>query len=198
MEILNIWQKEALIRLLEGSVARSSQLLAKLSHTPWGVMSSSINEIPPVRLLSWFSRESEPQLASRFKARPGIPLDLLVFFPVSSAQAVTEAFTRSCSEKVRQLPDLVPLTIAEVSNILAQGAIATLADEVKKSFILPAPETRRGSKAQLLESAFEDYDGRTDILMLTHVDLYSERLSAQCSMVIMANAEALRRLLPGK
>ena len=196
MTMLTFGQKEILTHLLEDGVAKSSHLLAKISHTPWGVMSSSLNEIPPVRLLSWFNRETEPHIASRFKAHSDFPLDIVIFFPLSSAEAVTEAFTRPFSQKMQKIPDLVRLTVGEVSNIVAQGAIATLADEFKKAFILSVPQTQKGAKAGLLGSALEDYDGRTDILMLSHVDLYSEGLCAQCTMVIMANSEALRRLLP--
>lgn len=194
--MLTFGQKETLSHLLEDGVSKSSHLLAKISHTPWGVMSSSINEIPPVRLLSWFSRETEPHIASHFKARADFPIEIVIFFPQSSAEAVTEAFTRPFAQKMRNIPDLVQLTVGEVSNIVAQGAIATLADEFKRAFILSVPQTRKGSKAGLLGSAFEDYDGRRDILMLSHVDLYSEGLSAQCTLVIMANSEGLLRLLP--
>ena len=94
-----------------------------------------------------------------------------------------------------KLPDLVKLTIGEVSNVLAQGVIGAVADEYDLTIILSVPEVLQGSKAEILSTVLGDYDGREDILMMSHIDMYAENLSADCSMIIIVNAESLRRIL---
>jgi len=81
-----------------------------------------------------------------------------------------------------------------VSNLLAQSLIGGLADEFDALVILSVPEVRKGTKVGLLTSVLEDYDGRSDVLLMSHIELYAENLSAECGMVLMANIGALRRL----
>lgn len=192
---LTLAQKETVTRLLEAGVARSTQLLAKMSHTQWGIAASSINEIPVVRLLSWFQREQGHCIGARFRARADVPLEFLVLFTDTSSKSVAAAVTRPFADKMARLKNLVKLTIGEVSNILAQGVVGSLADEFDTTIILSVPEIHEGTKTEILGKVLEDYDGRQDILMMSHVDMYSQDLSAECCMIVIVNSESLRRLL---
>jgi chemotaxis protein CheY-P-specific phosphatase CheC len=192
---LTLTQKEIVTRLIEAGVNRSTELLGRMSHTKWGIVTSSINEIPVVRLLSWYQRDDSPHVGARFKSRADVPLEFLILFPAKSSQSVTDAVTKPYAERMGKLPDLVKLTIGEVSNVLAQGVIGAVADEYDLTIILSVPEVVQGSKAEILSNVLGDYDGREDILMMSHIDMYAENLSADCSMIIVVNAESLRRIL---
>jgi len=192
---LTLAQKEIVTRLIESGVNRSTELLGRMSHTKWGIVTSSINEIPVVRLLSWYQRENAPHVGARFKSRADVPLEILILFPAKSSNSVTTAVTKPYGERMGKLPDLVKLTIGEVSNVLAQGVIGAVADEYDLTIILSVPEVLQGSKAEILSTVLGDYDGREDILMMSHIDMYAENLSADCSMIIIVNAESLRRIL---
>ena len=52
----------------------------------------------------------------------------------------------------------------------------------------------RDRKVKLLANALEDYDGREDVLLMSHIEMYSENLSAECGMVVWVNVAALRSL----
>jgi chemotaxis protein CheY-P-specific phosphatase CheC len=191
---LTLQEKDALTRQLETGVSRASEKLGKLSKTEWGIMTSSIKEIPPVRLLSWFNRCDKEHVSARFRCAESVPLEILVLFPVSSAQTVTEAVVKPFAERMGKIPNLVEATIGEVSNIMAQGLISAMADDFDQILILSVPEMGRDRKVKLLSQALEAYDGREDVLLMSHIEMYSESLSAECGMVVWVKIAALRNL----
>ena len=70
-----------------------------------------------------------------------------------------------------------------------------MADEYGETIILSVPDVIKGAKAKLLSEALKAYDGRTDVLLMSHVEMFSENLSAECSVVLVFNAEAIQGLL---
>lgn len=184
-------EREAVTRLLESGVTRSADALGKLSRTRWGIVSSSINEVPVVRLLSWFQRSPDRHLAAHLRARGEFPVEIVILFPEKSARAVTEAVTKPYASRMKELPNLTQLTVGEVSNILAQSVVGHMADEFQLSIVLTVPRVLEGTKAGVLGESLEHYDGRVDTLMLSHVDMYSENLAAEASMIVIANSDAL-------
>lgn len=188
-------EKERVTRLIEEGVVRSTDRLGRMSRTEWSVMASSTNEIPAVRMLSWFRRSREEHVAVRFRSGEGVPLDFLIIYSKKSAQAVTDAVTRPFAERVKSFANLIELTMGEVSNIVAQSVVGAMADEFERAIVLSVPEVHRGPKAELLAVALDAYDGRDDVLLMSHVELFSEDLSADCSMVIIVNADVLHGLV---
>ena len=192
---LTLAQKENLTRLIEAGVNRSAELLGKMSRTQWGIMASSLNEMPVVRLLSWFERDHGRYIGTRLTPRDLLPMQVLILFSDTNSRVVAEAVTRPYASKLGKLPDLVKLTIGEVSNVLAQAIVSSMADSVDMELILSVPEVLEETKSHILSTALEDYDGRNDLLMISHVDLYSENLSAECSVLVIINEDLLQRIL---
>jgi len=196
--MLTLQEQDTLTRLLETGVVRASERLGKMSHTEWGIMTSTIKEIPPVRLLSWFNRNATPHVGARFRSGVDVPLEVLTLFPETSARSVADAVTRPFAARAAKLANLVELTIGEVSNVIAQSLIGCLADEFNALIILSVPQVRTAPKVQLLSEVLEDYDGRKDVLLMSHIEMFSENLSAECSMVAVTNVGTLRRIFEHK
>jgi len=188
-------QKEVLSRLLEVGVTRSAELLGKMSRTKWSVVASSVSEIPVVRLLTWFQRDGGRYLGARFISHDPLSLRFLVIFPDRSSKAVTASVTRPYAGKMRDFPDIVRSTIGEVSNILAQGIVGAVADEFGAKVIFSSPEVNDGTKTNLFAGVLGDYDARKDMLMMAQIDMCSEDLTAECSVIMIAGVESLQRLL---
>ncbi|PCI34845.1 MAG: hypothetical protein COB53_11540 [Elusimicrobia bacterium] len=180
--------------LIEEGVSRSADALAKMSRTEWGVMSSSTKEIPAVRMLSWFDKSKVPHVAASFDSEDGFPMSIILLFSEKGAQAVTDAVTQPFSERLSRMNDLVRLTVGEVSNIVAHGIIGALADKFGQTVILTVPDVRVGPKADILAKALVRYDGRKDIILLSHVDMFSKDLSAECSIVLVIDESSLIEL----
>lgn len=195
---LTLQEQELLTRLLEAGTVRSTDLLGKMSNTEWGVMSSSIREMSVVRVLSWFSKASGKYLSVQLRSDGKLPLEFALFFSEKSARAVTDAVTKPFSEQMKKIPDLVRMTIGEVSNVMAQSVLGLFADEYRVSIILSVPKVFEGKKVDLLAAALESYDGREDVFLMANVDMFSESLAAECGMIVTANSAALRNILASK
>ncbi|HAH08389.1 MAG TPA: hypothetical protein DCM05_17995 [Elusimicrobia bacterium] len=188
-------QKDLVVKLVQGGVQTSTERLGKMSRTEWGVNFSGTQEISPVSLLSWFTHNQQNHLAVHFRSTSDVPLDILVLYSEESARSIVRAVTQPYEETLAPVQDLLPKMIGEVSNVLAQNVLAALSDFCRIVIILTVPEVKEGAKASLTAAAMEDYDGRKDILLLVHVQLHSERLNAECSMIVIINVAVMQSLL---
>lgn len=192
---LTFSERTRLKRLIWEGVTRSADRLGKLSRTQWGVLSLNTDEVQVVQLLSWFHGAKEGHVAAILRADRDIPTTAVLIFSEADARVLTETVTRPWAERMLRLPNLVDLTVGEVSNILAQCAIGALADQYQKTIILSTPRVRRGAKAELLAEALERFDGRKDTLMTSDVEMYSNDLAAKCSMVLIYDSVSLHEML---
>lgn len=184
-----------MVSLIHAGVQSSTERLGRLSETEWGVNFSGTQEMSPVRVLSWFAHNAQNHVAVRFRSTSEMPLEMVILFSEASARSVAEAVIRPYKDSLTGVKDLLRSTIGEVSNILAQNVLAVLSDRAGVSIILTVPEVDEGSKSDLASSALEGYDGRRDILLLANVQLHSERLDSECSMMVTINEAAMRGLL---
>lgn len=188
-------ERDLMVSLIHAGVQSSTERLGRMSQTEWGVNFTNTQEMSPVKVLSWFTHNQQTHIAVRFRSTSDMPLEMLILFSETSANAVTEAVTRPYREGLGALANLTHSTIGEVCNILAQNVLAVLSDRAGISIILTVPELNEGAKAELTSSALEDYDGRKDILLLANVQLHSERLDSECNMMVIINEAAMRSLL---
>ena len=192
---LGIKDREIVDRLLRSGVMRTMERLEKLCGGKWGIMSSSVREVQPVSLLQGFNKTKKDCVGAYFQSSSMIPLEFLITFSASGAASLAKAVIKPFAERMRDTRDLMTLTVGEVSNYLAQSVLTVIADEFNLMIILKPPEVLVGPKAQLLSRAFNHYDGRRDTLLISQVDIYSQSLSADCSMVIIVNSELFQKLL---
>ncbi|TPW20329.1 MAG: hypothetical protein FD126_1797 [Elusimicrobia bacterium] len=188
-------ERELVVSLIQAGVQSSTERLGRMSGAEWGVNFSGTQEMSPVRVLSWFGHNQQTHVAVRFRSTSEMPLEMLLLFSEESARSVTAAVTRPYAEAMAHVENLVHATIGEVCNILAQNVLAVMSDRYQVSIILTVPDVGEGVKADLASAALEDYDGRKDILLLAHVNLHSERLDAECSMMVIVNEAVMRALL---
>ena len=192
---LSAGEKAQVVELIQAGVRSSTERLGQLSNTEWGVNFADTQEMSPVRVLSWFSHNQQDHVAVCFRSTSEMPLEILILFSEASASAVVDAVTAPYKEGLRSVPDLMRSTIGEVCNILAQNVLAVMSDRCGISIILTIPDVDVGTKAVLTSAALEGYDGRKDVLLLANVQLHSERLDAECSMMVVVNEAVMRGLL---
>lgn len=188
-------KRDLVVRLIQAGVESSTDRLGRLSRTDWGVNFSGTRELSPVRVLSWFALSRQHHVSVRFRSTTSVPLEFLILFSEESARSVAKAVAEPYLEELGALADLVRPTIAEVCNILAQNVLAVLSDRCGVAVILTVPEVGEGAKADLTAEALEGYDGRKDLLLLAQVQLHSERLQADCSMMVIVNEAVMEGLL---
>lgn len=195
---LTFSEKETITRLIGEGVVRSADRLGKLSRAQWTVMSSNTDEVPVVRLMSWFHSVKGEHLGVVLRADGDIPTDAVMIFSSPDAQVVADAVTSPWGERMKRLENLIELTMGEVGNILAQSAVGVLADEFEKTIIFSVPRVKRGAKVELLAEALERYDGRKDILLMSDVEMHCKGLAADCTIVLVCGSASLHRLSAGR
>ncbi|MBI5598020.1 MAG: hypothetical protein HY928_18210 [Elusimicrobia bacterium] len=188
-------ERDMIVGLIQAGVESGTERLGDMSQTEWGVNFSDTQEMSPVRVLSWFAHNQQDHVSAHFRSTSETPLELLILFSEESARSVTEAVTKPYRAGLGNVADLLCSTIGEVGNILAQNVLAALSDRYGVAIILSVPEVGQGTKAELTGAALEDYDGRKDTLLLAHMQLHSERLNAECSVIVIVNEAAMRALM---
>lgn len=188
-------EKKRIEELLETGVTLSADKLGELSNTPWNIVSTSVEEMPVIKMLSLFAKDKTPHLAAHLRSRSMLPVELLILFPEPSARAVTDAVIKTASESLRKLPDHEKVVIGEIANIMGQSVLRSLANALKISIILNVPELTSGIKSSLLGEAFGNFDGQRETVIFSRIDMSSEHINAECSMAIIFNVELMRRLL---
>ena len=192
---LNAAERDLVVSLIHAGVQSSTERLGRMSGAEWGVNFSGTQEMSPVSVLSWFAHNQQTHVAVRFRSTTEMPLEMLLLFSEESARSVTAAVTKPFAAELAAVENLVEATIGEVCNILAQNVLAVLSDRYQVTIILSVPDVEQGVKADLASAALEDYDGRKDVLLLAHVNLHSDKLDAECSMMVIVNEAVMRSLL---
>lgn len=192
---LEVKDREVLDGLLRRGVMRTMERLEKLCGGKWGIMSSTVREVQPVKLLQTFSREKADCVGASFQASSLVPLEFLITFSTGGAAALAKAVIKPFAARMKETPDLITLTVGEVANYIAQSVLTVVADEFNVMIILKSPEVLVGPRAQLLSRSFSRYDGRRDTLLVSQVDIFSEHIEADCSLIVIVNSDMFKKLL---
>jgi chemotaxis protein CheY-P-specific phosphatase CheC len=193
-EIFTADELSFLSKLIEAGVQLSGERLAKLSGTKWNVVSASVEVVPIVRALSIFHNEPVLHIGAHMRSQSLLPLEFLMLFPDWSAEPIADVITKA-SPAMKALPERNKVIVGEIANILGQGVVKAMADTFNLSIILSVPQISTGRKAELTVGVLEKFDGRKDTVVLTHVEMYADTLSAVCSMLLMLDAAVVKRLI---
>ena len=70
---LSVKEQETLSKFMAIGVARTTERLEKITRTKWGIMSSSVNEVAPIHLLTNFLKSEERCIGAHFHASSMVP-----------------------------------------------------------------------------------------------------------------------------
>ena len=187
--------REFIDALIREGVTRTTVRLEKMTSAKWGIVSSSIQEALPVQLLKSHYRSFEDCIGAHFHSSSLVPLEFLIVFSAHGANELAKAILAPFRERMAKLSDPISLTVGEVSNFLAQNVLGVVADRFNVMIIPKPPEVLIGRKVELLTKALSNYDGRDDLIVVSQVDIYSEKLEVNCGMIIIVNAAMMCKLL---
>lgn len=192
---LSIRDREVLDSLVREGVQRTTDRLEKMTAAKWGIMSTSVREALPVQLLQTHHKSYDDCLGAYFNSSALVPLEFLITFSTHGANELAKAILGPFRERMKGVSDPISLTIGEVANFLAQSVLSAIADRFNFMIIPKSPEVLIGRKVEILSKALSHYDGREDMIMVSQVDIFSEKLAVECSMLIIVNAEMVDKLL---
>ncbi len=185
--------EKALLRLVENGVSESAERLATLSRTTWQTQTVSIREMSLEDFSDAGSGVDHDQYGSYFAMPGGV---FLVMFPKKSAAQLTNAFSAKSKTKPAMSERWAQDTLAEIANVIVHAVANTMADACGDVFFLSAPSNSVGKRADLVKAAPDKFErsGKTFVLM-AYVHMLAERLSSDCSFVLLLSAQRRDKLL---
>ena len=192
---LSIHDREILDALIREGVKRTTDRLEKMTGAKWGIMSASVREALPVQLLQSHHKSHDDCLGAYFHSSALVPLEFLITFNTHGANELAKAILMPFRERMKGVSDPIALTIGEVANFLAQSVLSVIADRFNFMIIPKSPEVLIGRKVEILSKALSAYDGREDMIMISQVDIFSEKLAVECNLLIIVNAAMVDKLL---
>jgi hypothetical protein len=182
---------KAVLRLIEKGIAAGAGKLAKISRTQW--------EIREILLQAYAKPEDYAELRPPNQYFFGAYCQaegnmLLSYFSSRSAALITQAFLAGNRGGRQATPQMQELAMAEVSNIVVNAVAGPLADHCGMAFILSAPTSVRGSRADIIKAAFGDFSG-TGKIFSARIDMSSKEIAADCTLMLMLDDLMVNRIL---
>jgi len=190
-------QKALIARLLSEGAALSAERLSQISSHPWSIAATHVEMLSIAEAITAFQADTSGHLGAHLHSQPPqspIPLDCLALFPSRCAAPLSAAVAQNGGSGMMRLPDPLNAIIAEVANILCQSFIKVLADRLGAAIILSVPRVSMGSKSELLSRILSHIGSKRDAVVLSHVILSSQGMTAACSLILIFEADFLRKL----
>lgn len=187
--------RQVLSELLETGVSASAEKIGQLSKTDWDVVASSVRELNREQALAMFREDTEACFGGRLKSRSLLPMEIVILYPGTSGRSIADAVAKAGTPRLKAMPDFERVILGEISNILGQGIIKAMVDRLKVSVILSVPQMLHARRADILAGALSDFDEDMKTLLLSHVQMNSTALSAECGMLLVFDTAVLKRMI---
>lgn len=173
--------QEAVLRLVEEGVEASSSKLAAISRTRWELRTTSLKAYAGPEDYAELGRPGQDCFGAYCHA-PGKMF--LAYFTARSAALLGRAFLAGSRRSAEAKAQVQEAAVAEVSNIFINAVASHFADRCGMAFILPPPKLARGSRLDIIRSAFGSFPAVGKVFSAT-ITLASDELSADCTMMMM-------------
>jgi len=180
MEITAQDQK-AILQLIEQGVEASAGKLAKISRTQWEIRTTSMKAYAKPEDYAELNQPSQYFFGAYCQATGKM---FLSYFTSRSAALLTQSFLAGSRRGLQATPQMQETAVIEVSNIVINAVAASLADRCGMAFILSAPKSVRGARADILKAAFGDFVA-TGKIFSAYIHLASKEIAADCTLMLL-------------
>ncbi len=173
--------QKAILGLLEAGIAASTSKLVAISRTQWSVKTAALKAYATADDFAELGQPSQ-YFFGAYCSSPGRVF--LSYFTSHSSAVMTQAFLASNRRSLQATPQMQEVAVAEVSNIVINAIAAALADRCGMAFILSAPKSVRGGRADIITAAFGALQPVGKIFSAT-ITLSSQDIAADCTLMMM-------------
>ena len=185
---------QAIERFLDAGIFLSAEKLAAMSGTTWDIVSSSVQELPVIRVISMFHQDQETCYGVHMQSSSALPAQVLVFFKEPSVRRLTAAVV-SRSKGLQGLPEPERAVIPEISNIIGQAVLKSIADSLKIRLVLSVPALHVGKKSVIFTEAIGKLEGHEETAVLMRLDMSSGKVAAECSLALVLHVKLMSDLI---
>jgi hypothetical protein len=175
----------ALTKLFGDAGQKCAESLAKATENPWRTAGVAMSVERPNPFALELSGAAKDQYGSHFSIPGGA---ILVLFPSNSGYFVAAAYTRHHEESFQKMTDVVLKSLAELANIFLNPLVGHIAKAWKKPMIISSPQMQIGSQKDLLAAALSRLKDRSKLAASFRIDLASEPLMSECSVLVFIEA----------
>jgi hypothetical protein len=178
---ITIEDQKAILKLVEDGVEASTAKLATISRTEWAIRTTSFKAYATPEDFAELCQPSQYFFGAYCQA-PGRVF--LSYFTGRSSALMTQAFLASSRRNLQATPQMQEVAVSEVSNIVLNAIASSLADRCGMVFILSAPKSVRGARADIIKAAFGALQPVGKIFSAT-ITLASKDIAADCTLMMM-------------
>jgi len=192
---ITLAEKQIFQDIAETGMLDSLRALSKLTHRQWSAFPHRFEFTPTDNKDSRFPDKEAVRFGGDLIISGDIPMSMLFMFPQESAMNLTHFITDAAAMKLAELPALQLLTVAEVSNIMANRFLGVIANTLKVRILPSEPRSQVGTRKTLLEGAA----ARAGINVTHHVSadfrLESSHMAMLGTVSFLINGTDLKTLI---
>jgi chemotaxis protein CheY-P-specific phosphatase CheC len=173
--------QKAILGLLEAGTEASTSKLAAISRTQWTIKTTALKAYATAEDFAELGQPSQ-YFFGAYGTAPGRVF--LSYFTSRSSAMMTQAFLAGSRRGLQATPQMQEVAVAEVSNIVINAVAAAMADRCGMAFILSAPQSVRGARADIITAAFGALQPVGKIFSAT-ITLASQDIAADCTLMMM-------------
>ncbi len=193
-ESFNPQEMELLGKILHDGAVLSGRKLSKFGQGKWKVSFSGIRTIAGEKIPEFFKLDIGINMGAAIGISKPLFFEVVMLFPEWSLIPLEKSIAAATGTSAGN-SDMERPVFSEVANILGHGILGSLADHCGESFISLAPKLARGTKQEIISIAAKRMPENAEAI-LTHAEFFSDAQACAATVLVLADAKALRALLP--
>ncbi len=193
-ESFNSQELEVLGKILRDGALLSGRKLSNFGQGKWKVSFSGIRAIAGEKVPEFFKLDTGMNMGAFLGISEPFFFEVVMLFPEWSLIPLEKSIALATGLSVGNF-DMNRPVFSEVANILGHGILGALADYCGEAFISLAPRLARGTKEEIISMAAKRMPEKAEAI-LTHAEFFSDSQSCAATVLVLADAERLRKVLP--
>ena len=176
-------------------VSESLRLLSKMTGRHWNVFPSklALSDLPDV--LKKFSPRETVRFGGDLALKGDMAMSLLYVFPQESMINITHCFTNESLLDSNPMSLLEEWAVAEVSNVLANAFLNTVANTLKMKILPTVPRVIAQTRQVLLEKAAERAKIKAEHVLFCEMRLEVQNLAMSAAFYLLLDSASLKALI---
>lgn len=192
---ITLAEKQIFQDIAETGMLNSLRALSKLSHRQWSAFPHRFSFVPIGETAGMFPEQEPVRFGGDLIITGDIPMSMLFMFPQESAMNLTHFITDETSLRMAELPALQLLTVAEVSNIMANRFLSVIANTLKVRILPSEPRAQVATRRSLLETSAARADVTATHYVTADFRLESNHMAMMGTVCFLMNAADLKTLI---
>lgn len=180
--------------IAETGMMHSLTALSRLSRREWNLFPHEFKFLPYNEAIAKLPVKEPARYGGELSFSGETPLSIICIFNQESVLNLTHYITDR-ETRPEELASMETLTIAEVSNILANTFLNVFANTIGMKILPRAPRVMIGTRASLLKEAASRAECAADLVLSSEMRLESGHMTMGGEMVIIFSTESFKQLI---